>query len=78
MKKIAISNFKATRLAVMVRVRQTRQPMLGTKRRVPIAEVSRPADVASAAWLGSMAGSAKLVGDIEALAGPLDDGEALR
>lgn len=65
MKSIAISEFKATCLAVLEEVRRTGHPVLVTKRGQPIAEIvpaSRPADVKRR--LGTLAGTARIVGDI--------------
>jgi prevent-host-death family protein len=73
-KQIPISKFKATCLAVLDRVRQTREPVLVTKRGKPIAEIKPQAG----AWLGALAGLAKIVGDIVASAEPEDAWEALR
>jgi prevent-host-death family protein len=64
MEEISISKFKATCLAVLERVRQTREPILVTRRGVPIAEISPPAEVPAGQWLGSMAGTAQIAGDI--------------
>ena len=78
METITISRFKATCLAVLERVRQTREPVLVTRRGVPIAEIKPPAEAVAGAWLGSMAVSAEIVGDIVAPAEPEDAWEALR
>ena len=74
---IAISEFKATCLAVLERVRRTGTTVLVTRRGVPIAEINPPS-VASAggAWLGSMRDSARIVADIVAPAAA-EDWEAL-
>ena len=66
METITISKFKATCLAVLERVRQTRKPVLVTKRGVPIAEVKAPPEADAGAWLGSMPGSAEITGDLVA------------
>jgi len=74
---LAISEFKATCLAVLERVRRTGTPVVVTRRGVPIAEINPPAPEAPAeGWLGSMAGTASIVGD---LVSPItsDDWEAL-
>ena len=42
MEEIAISKFKATCLAVMERVRRTRQPVLVTRFGEPVAEIVPP------------------------------------
>ncbi len=78
MDTITISKFKATCLAVLERVRQTREPVLVTKRGVPIAEIKPPPETAAGAWLGSMAGSAGIVDDIVAPVEPEDAWEAMR
>ena len=74
---MTISKFKATCLAVLERVRQTRQPVLVTKRGVPIAEIKPPPEIDAQAWLGAMAGSAEIVGDLIAPAEREDAWEAL-
>lgn len=78
METITISKFKATCLAVLERVRQTREPVLVTKRGMPIAEIKPPPEAQTGAWLGAMAGSAHIAGDIVAAAEPEDAWEALR
>lgn len=74
MESIAISEFKATCLAVLEEVRRTGHPVLITKRGQPIAEIvpaSRPAE--DKRRLGSFAGTGRIVGDI---VGPAtDEGE---
>lgn len=59
---IAISQFKATCLAVLERVRATGQPVLVTKFGRPIAEVVPPTPEAPASWLGSLRGRGRIVG----------------
>jgi prevent-host-death family protein len=62
---ISISEFKATCLAVLERVRRTGRPLLITRRGEPIAEVGPPGSAAAGAtWLGSKRGTARIVGDI--------------
>lgn len=74
---MAISEFKATCLSVLERVRRTGTPVVVTRRGVPIAEINPPAPVAPAtAWLGSMSGTANIVGDLVAPVAS-DDWEAL-
>ena len=61
--EIAISEFKATWLAVLERVRRTGEPVLVTRRGVPIAEIKLPQPPPLAtSWLGSMAGTVEVVG----------------
>ena len=79
MEEIAISKFKATCLAVLEQVRKTRKPVRVTRFGKPIAEVvppSRPERPAS--WLGDMAGTGRILGDIVAPAADEDEWEALR
>ncbi len=64
MEQIPISKFKATCLAVLERVRRTRKPVLITKRGMPVAEVAPVAAAEAGAWLGAMAGTVEVVGDI--------------
>lgn len=66
-----ISKFKATCLAVLEEVRRTGRPVLVTRRGQPMAEVVPPSHPPSAqSWLGSAAGSGRVVGDlVEPVAG---------
>jgi prevent-host-death family protein len=65
MEEIAISEFKAKCLAVLHRVRKTRQSVLITRRGVPIAEVAPPPTVHERSqWIGSMKDSVEILGDI--------------
>jgi prevent-host-death family protein len=77
--RISISDFKATCLAVLERVRKTRVSILVTKRGQPIAQITPPSEEALAEGrvFGAMAGTATIVGDlVEPIA--TDDWEALR
>jgi len=79
MKEIAISKFKATCLEVLERVRKTRTPILVTRFGKPIAEVQPPsASKPAGDWLGSLAGTAKILGDIVSPASDADDWEVLK
>jgi len=76
--EIAISKFKATCLAALERVRRTGQPIRVTKFGEPIAEVVPPSPKSrKKAWLGSMAGTARIAGDIVSPAGDEKDWEIL-
>jgi prevent-host-death family protein len=67
MERIAISEFKATCLAVLERVRRTGQPVLVTRRGEPVAEIVPPSPAArGTSWLGSARGTGEIVGDIVA------------
>jgi len=78
MEEIAISKFKATCLSVLERVRKTKIPVRVTRFGEPVAEVvppsspNRPAD-----WLGALAGTARIEGDIVAPAADEADWEVL-
>lgn len=74
---IAISEFKATCLAVLERVRRTGTSVLVTRRGVPVAEINPPSPATVGTdWMGSMRTTATIVGDLVApVAG--DDWEAL-
>ena len=62
-----ISKFKATCLAVLEEVRRTGRSVVVTRRGEPVAEiVPPPATSGQRSWLGSAAGSGRVVGDIVA------------
>jgi prevent-host-death family protein len=76
---IAISKFKATCLAVLERVRKTGTPILVTRFGEPVAEIVPPPPAERPAnWLGCMAGTGRIVGDIVSPASDEDDWDALR
>jgi antitoxin (DNA-binding transcriptional repressor) of toxin-antitoxin stability system len=65
MREMAISKFKATCLSVVEEVRKTRQPVRVTRFGVPVAEVVPPtAPEPAGKWMGSMAGTGTILGDI--------------
>jgi prevent-host-death family protein len=65
MEEIAISRFKATCLSVLENVRKTKKPVRITRFGTPVAEVVPPsASPAVANWLGCMAGTGRITGDI--------------
>jgi len=79
MKEIAISEFTANCSAILERVRNTRKPIRVTRRGEPLAEIvpispRKP----MRRWLGSMAGTTRILGDIVGPTGSLDDWEAWR
>ncbi|HXY13928.1 MAG TPA: type II toxin-antitoxin system Phd/YefM family antitoxin [Terriglobales bacterium] len=77
MKEIAISEFKAKCLGILEEVRKTRKPIRVTRFGRPVAEVIPPApEERPKSWLGCMAGTMKVVGDIVGPIGSLDDWEA--
>ncbi len=72
MKKMAAGEFKAQCLKVMDRVNTTREPVLITKNGRPVAKLV-PADSPVQDFLGSLAGTIEIVGDIES---PVESTEA--
>jgi len=79
MEEMAISKFKATCLSVMERVRKTRKPIRVTRFGKPVAEIVPPSVPARpASWLGSMAGTGKILGDIVSPATDDRDWDVLR
>lgn len=79
MEEIAVSKFKATCLSVLERVRKTRQPVRVTRFGVPLAEVAPPSvPDRPAGWLGSLAGTGRIAGDIVSPATDEQDWDALR
>lgn len=79
MEAIAVSKFKATCLQVLKEVQRTRKPVLVTRFGKPVAEIV-PARTAkrSKRWLGSMAGTMRITGDIVSPASDESDWEALK
>ena len=74
-----ISKFKATCLSVLKRVGRTRKPIVVTRRGEPVAQVVPPPPrPRPKRWLGDMAGTMKIVGDIVAPASDENDWEVLR
>jgi prevent-host-death family protein len=67
--EISISRFKATCLAVLEDVRRTGIPVRVTRFGKPVADVVAVRADSGASWLGSMAGSVEIDGDIQ---GPVE------
>ena len=62
---IAISELKATCLALLDQVRRTATSVVVTKRGVPIAEIVPPSAAATGGdWIGAMRGSATFLDDL--------------
>src|SRR5215470_13707295 len=79
MEQIAISKFKATCLAVLERVRKTGKPVLVTRFGEAVAEVGPPpVATLSRRELGSLRGTARILGDIVSPASDEQDWEVLR
>lgn len=65
MDTMPISKFKATCLAALERVRRTGRPLRVTRFGKAVADIVPPApSPPKESWLGSMAGTAEVVGDI--------------
>jgi len=79
MQEVAISEFKAKCLALLEQVRKTKKPIRVTRFGKPVAEVVPPGPTAvEADWLGSMADTLEIVGDIVSPVIEETDWEALR
>jgi prevent-host-death family protein len=76
---VSISEFKATCLARLERVRRTGRSLVITKRGEPIAEVVPPSVEATAdRWVGSASGTGRILGDLIAPVVPPDAWEVTR
>ena len=79
MEEVAISEFKAKCLALLEQVRKTKKPIRITRFGKPVAEVVPAGPVEKrGSWLGSMAGTAEILGDIVSPVIDLNDFEAWR
>ncbi len=79
MEEIAISEFKAKCLALLERARRTKKPIRVTRFGKPVAEIVPPSPIAEAeGWLGSMADTSEIVGDIVSPVIVEDDLKAMR
>lgn len=79
MEEVSISQFKATCLALLARVKRTRKPILVLRKGEPIAQVMPPPLPAlSLSWLGSFSDSGEILGDIMTPVLDPEDWEAFR
>ena len=77
--EMSISKFKATCLSVVERVRKTRTPIVITRHGVPVAQIVPPQPAEQAkSWLGSLAGTMEILGDIVSPVMDPDDWEVNR
>jgi len=77
MHEIAISKFKATCLAVLEKVKKTRDPVLITRFGQPIARIEPPtSEPTTRIKLGTGSGTARILGDIVGPIGDISDWEA--
>lgn len=78
METIDVSTFKAACLALLKKVRITGQPILVIERGEPLAVVMPPPpEEKPASWLGAMAGTGGITGDIVEPVAPEEQWEAL-
>ncbi len=80
MTTVSVSEFKATCLALLERVRKSGQTITVTKRGKPVAKVVpiRALETKKRGILGYMKGTGRIVGDIESPASDPQDWDALR
>ena len=79
MKEVPISEFKANCGSILDQVRKTRRPIRITRFGKSIAEIVPPPPAKRARrLLGSMAGTAEIIGDIVGPTGSLDDWDAFK
>jgi prevent-host-death family protein len=64
MTTVSVSQFKARCLALLAEVERTGRPLTVTKRGKPLARVLPPTTRKPGAWLGCMAGTARILGDL--------------
>ena len=77
--EIAISKFKAKCLSLLEEVSKTKTPLRVTRRGKPIADViPTSTEEDERGWIGSMAGSVDIVGDVVSPVIDMEDIEALR
>ena len=77
--QMAISEFKATCLAVLERVRRTGRSIVITRRGEPVAEVSPPPPTsAGRIWLGALSARGRITGDLTEPAVDTEEWEALQ
>jgi prevent-host-death family protein len=79
MKQIAVSEFKAKCLGLIEEVRKTRKPIRLTRFGKPVAElIPASPEKPTKRRLGTMVGTAEILGDIVGPTGSLDDWDAWR
>jgi prevent-host-death family protein len=78
MKDVPISKFKAQCLGLIEQVHKTRQPLRITRHGLPVAEVVPAGPDRKRKFVGDMAGTVEIVGDIVSPVIDLEDIEAYR
>jgi prevent-host-death family protein len=77
--EVAVSEFKAKCLSLLDQVNKTKTPLRVTRRGKAIADVFPPTvEPTDEDWIGSMKGTAKILGDIVSPVIELDDFEAMK
>jgi prevent-host-death family protein len=76
--EVEISEFKAKCSSLVDRVNKTKRPLVITRKGVPVVQVIPATRERPRSWLGSMAGTVKITGDIVSPVIDLDDIEALK
>lgn len=77
MRTVAISEFKATCLALLEEVRTTGETLVVTKRGVPIARIEPPSDIeVPRRKLGGMRGTVTYIGDIVSPVSSIEEWDA--
>ncbi len=76
---VSISQFKATCLAILARVKRTKKPILVLLKGEPIAQVvPLPLPPIPPSWLGSLSSSGEILGDILSPASAPEEWEVFR
>ena len=76
---VTVSKFKATCLGLLKKVKQSRRPILITRKGEPLARVvPLPPPKRPRSWLGSFQETGKIVGDVVSPAMPEKDWEVLQ
>lgn len=77
--EVSISEFKATCLAILARVKRTKKPILVLRKGEPIAQVvPPPLPSIPPSWLGSLSSSGEILGDILGPVSSPEEWEAFR
>jgi prevent-host-death family protein len=76
MRSISAAEFKARCLTLMEDVRNTREPVVITKRGKPVAKLV-PADKTKSEFIGKLKGRIEILGDIVSRIVPPEDWEAM-
>lgn len=78
MRTMAAGEFKQTCLRLIEEVRISGEPIVITKRGMPVAQLAPLSATSGADWAGAMAARGSIEGDLVAPAAELEDWEALR